>query len=236
MTTKTTADAVKSTLFGGLLYIPVSLVFVYIGTALYAYYTASPGLLPEGTPADQVFPYFIVHGLPAGITGLVIAALFSAGMSTVATSINSSATIILTDFVKHFKPRTDEKQNMAVLYTATFTVGALGIAAGLMMMHIDGILDAWWKLASIFSGGMLGLFLLALVCRKVRRPRAVLAVILGLLTISWMSLSPLINEGSPFWEFRSQMHTYLTIVAGTLVIFCTGFIATALAEKRKRTA
>ena len=79
---------------------------------------------------------------------------------------------------------------------------------------------------------MLGLFLLALVCRKVRRPRAVLAVILGLLVIAWMSLSPLLNEGSPFWQFRSQMHTYLTIVVGTLVIFCTGFIVTAIAEKK----
>lgn len=232
MTTKTTAEAVKSTLFGGLLYIPVSLVFVYIGTALYSYYTASPGLLPAGTPGDQVFPYFIVHGLPTGITGLVIASLFSAGMSTVATSINSSATIVLTDFAKHFKSDTSEKQNMTVLYVSTFVVGAVGIVVGLLMMHIDGILDAWWKLASIFSGGMLGLFLLALVCRKVRRPRAVLAVILGLLVIAWMSLSPLLNEGSPFWQFRSQMHTYLTIVVGTLVIFCTGFIVTAIAEKK----
>ena len=72
MTTKSTAEAVKSTLFGGLLYIPVSLVFVYIGTALFSYYTAQPELLPEGLPSDQVFPWFIVHGLPTGLTGLVV--------------------------------------------------------------------------------------------------------------------------------------------------------------------
>ena len=100
MTTRSTAEAVKSTLLGGLLYIPVSLVFVYIGTALFSYYVAQPELLPTGTPSDQVFPWFIVHGLPTGLTGLIIASLFSAGMSTVATSINSSATIVLTDFVK----------------------------------------------------------------------------------------------------------------------------------------
>lgn len=233
MTTKTTAEAVKSTLFGGLLYIPVSLIFVYIGTALYSYYTARPDLLPAGTPADQVFPYFIVHGLPAGVTGLVVASLFSAGMSTVATSINSSATIVLTDFVKHFKPEVSEKQNMAVLYSSTLIVGVIGIVVGLLMMHIDGVLDAWWKLASIFSGGMLGLFLLGLVCRKAERPRAVLAVVLGLIVIAWMSLSPLINEGSPFYCFRCNMHTYLTIVVGTLVIFCTGFIATAISERKR---
>ena len=79
MTTRSTAEAVKSTLLGGLLYIPVSLVFVYIGTALFSYYVAQPELLPTGTPSDQVFPWFIVHGLPTGLTGLIIASLFSAG-------------------------------------------------------------------------------------------------------------------------------------------------------------
>ena len=64
MTTKSTAEAVKSTLFGGLLYIPVSLVFVYIGTALFSYYTARPELLPAGTPSDQVFPWFSSTGCP----------------------------------------------------------------------------------------------------------------------------------------------------------------------------
>ena len=232
MTTKSTAEAVKSTLFGGLLYIPVSLVFVYIGTALFAYYTARPDLLPAGTAADKVFPYFIVHGLPTGVTGLVIASLFSAGMSTVATSINSSATIVLTDFVKRLSKRDiSDRKSMTVLYAASFAVGAIGIVVGLLMMKVDGVLDAWWKLASIFSGGMLGLFLLGLVCRNVKRAHAVTAVVLGLLSIAYMSLSPLINEGSPFYEFRCPLHTYLTIVVGTTVIFLVGFLLTALFNK-----
>jgi len=227
MTTRSTAEAVKSTLFGGLLYIPVSLLFVYIGTALFCYYTARPELLPAGTPSDQVFPWFIVHGLPAGLTGLVVASLFSAGMSTVATSINSSATIVLTDFVKRLsKKEVSEKHSMRVLYLTSLVVGVFGIVMGLLMMRIDGVLDAWWKLASIFSGGMLGLFLLGVVCRSVRRVHAVTAVVLGLLVIAWMSLSPLINEGSPFYCFHSSLHTYLTIVLGTTVIFLTGFLLT----------
>ena len=235
MTTKSTAEAVKSTLFGSLLYIPVSLVFVYIGTALFAYYTAQPELLPAGTASDKVFPWFIVHGLPTGLTGLVIASLFSAGMSTIATSINSSATIVLTDFVKRLTKREmTEKSNMRVLYLASFVVGGLGIVMGLLMMHIDGVLDAWWKLASIFSGGMLGLFLLSLVCHKVKQSHSVAAVIVGLLVIAWMSLSPLANEGSPFYEFRSPLHTYLTIVFGTTAIFLVGFILTKLFNKAEK--
>jgi transporter, SSS family len=237
MTTPSTAAAVKSTLFGGLLYVPVAMVFFYIGTALFAYYQASPDLIPANTPADKVFPWFIVHGLPTGLTGLVIASLFSAGMSTIATSINSSATIVLTDFINHNKSLKDgnttsessaseNKRNMRILYATSFVVGAFGIIMGLLMMRIDGVLDAWWKLASIFSGGMLGLFLLSLACRTIRRPAAVIATIAGLLVIAWMSLSPLINDSSPFYEMRSELHTYLTIAFGTTVIFLVGFVLT----------
>ena len=63
-----------SALFGGLLYVPVSLLFFFIGTALFVYYKTQPGLLPETVTGDQVFPYFIVNGLPAGFTGLLIPA------------------------------------------------------------------------------------------------------------------------------------------------------------------
>lgn len=227
MTAKSTGEAVKATLFGGLLYIPVSVVFVFIGTALYSYYTAQPDLLPAGVSGDKVFPYFIVHGLPTGLTGLVIASLFSAGMSTVATSINSSATIVFTDFYKKISRReiTDErKAHMTVLYTASAVVGVLGILIGLAMMKINGVLDAWWKLSSIFSGGMLGLFLLALVCRKPNRTGAVIGVILGLCVITYMSLP----------VFRSPIHTYLTIVFGTTTIFVSGFIISKLFIKHEQ--
>lgn len=232
MTTKSTKDAIRSTIFGGLLYIPVSLVFVYIGTALFAYYTASPGLLPAGTTTDNVFPYFIVHGLPAGFTGLIIAAIFAAGMSTVSTSINSSATVILTDFLKRKKKEHSEKNNMKVLYLNSFIIGILGIGVGLIMMKVDGVLDAWWKLASIFSGGMLGLFLLSLVCKKSKKWHIIIAVIAGLVVIAWMSLSTLINPCSSFAFLRSGIHTYLTIVLGTSTIFIVGFVLTSLFKNK----
>ena len=221
LTARSTREAVRGTLFGGLLYIPVSLVFVYIGTALFAYYTAQPDLLPTDVTGDKVFPYFIVHGLPTGLTGLVVASLFSAGMSTVATSVNSSATIVFTDFYSKIS-RNDQsgKKPMKVLYLASFIVGVIGIMIGLAMQKINGVLDAWWKLSSIFSGGMLGLFLLALACKKPNRTASIVAVFVGLLVIAWISLP----------VFESSVHIYLTIVFGTTAIFLTGFLLTKLAN------
>lgn len=230
MTTSSTKEAVKSTMFGSLLYVPVSLIFVYIGTALFSYYNAQPELLPAGTPADQVFPHFIVHGLPTGITGLVIAAIFSAGMSTVATSINSSATIVLTDFVKHFskKERTDKK-DMKTLYATSLVVGIIGIIIGILMMQVDGVLDAWWTLASIFSGGVLGLFLLTLISRKPHRAASITAAVAGMLVVIWIALMQVVSP-------EPAINGKLAIVFGTTVIMLVGFLLTMLLGKKSKKA
>ncbi|MCD7937544.1 MAG: sodium:solute symporter [Tannerellaceae bacterium] len=221
-TAKDDKSARSAALFGGLLYVPVSLFFFFIGTALFAYYKASPGLLPEGIVNDAVFPWFIVHGLPTGITGLLIAAICAAGMSTVSTSINSSATIILTDFFRHKKKLTN-KQNMVILYSSSLLLGILGIGLGLAMMSVQSALDAWWSLAAIFSGGMLGLFLLGYLTKRVKNIHAAIGVICGVIVIAWMSL-----------DKNSIFHNYLTIVFGTIVIFTVGFLLSIIVKQRNK--
>jgi solute:Na+ symporter, SSS family len=121
MATNSDKKAKSSALFGALLYVPVSVIFFYIGTALFAYYTARPELLPaelhDPGAGDKVFPHFIVNGLPSGITGLLIAAIFAAGMSTVSTSLNSTATIFLTDYYQRYINKSaSERASMTVLY------------------------------------------------------------------------------------------------------------------------
>jgi SSS family solute:Na+ symporter len=237
MTTSSLKEAKSSALFGSLLYIPVSLVFFYIGTSLYAYYTANADLLPAELKipeaGDKVFPYFIVNNLPAGITGLLIASIFAAGMSTVSTSINSTATIILSDYYKRYINKdATEKSLMKVLYSASLIFGCLGIAVALALVGVESILDAWWALASIFSGGMLGLFLLGYLSDKVRNIDAVIGVIVGVLIIVWMSLSPVYFTEGTLLKFRSPFHSNLTIVLGTLAISLTGFVLAGLFSKK----
>ncbi len=238
MSARTGREAKRSALFGSLLYIPVSLVFFYIGTALFAYYSVQPDLLPpelkEPGSADKVFPYFIVTGLPSGITGLLIAAIFSAGMSTVSTSLNSTATIILTDYYKkYFRRSAGEKYSMRVLYLSSLITGLAGIIIALLLTGVKSALDAWWSLASIFSGGMLGLFLLGYISKKVRNADALAGVIAGVLVIAWLSLSPLWPSGGLPAGLRNPFHSYLTIVFGTAAIFVTGFLLSRIVHTRK---
>ena len=221
------AEARKSVWLGGLLYVPVSAVFFLIGTALFAFYAAQPELLPEAYRADgmadRVFPYFIVTQLPPGVTGLLIAAIFAAAMSTISTSLNSSATLLLTDFYRRYaRPDAGEREAMLVLHIGTLVWGALGTGIALAMIGVRAALDAWWTLSGIFAGGMVGLFLLGMISRRAGNPAAATGVVVGVLVIVWMTFSP---ECAMLPEpLRSPLHSFMTIVVGTLTILLVGLL------------
>lgn len=225
MSSRSDKEAQKSALFGGLLYVPVSALFLFIGTALFSFYQVNQGLLPVEVDGDKVFPWFIVNQLPVGLTGLLIASIFAAGMSTVSTSLNSSATVILTDFFKlpPENPET-ERKSMMVLYLSSFIFSVISIFIAVAMINVQSALDAWWKLASIFSGGMLGLFLLGYLAPKVKNTAAVIGVVAGVLVIGWMSLSPIFFTKGVMVKYASPFHSYLSIVFGTVAIFIVGFL------------
>ena len=212
-------------------------MFFFIGTALFSYYQAMPALLPEDLRgmenSDKIFPHFIVTALPTGVTGLLIASIFAAGMSTISTSINSSATIILTDHYKRYiNKNTSQKTAMRVLFISSFLMGGIGILVGLALNGVTSALDAWWALASIFSGGILGLFLLGFISKKIKSTYAAIGVIFGVLVISWASLSPIFFKGA-FLIYASEFHTNLTVVLGTITILLVGFILTFLFSNKK---
>lgn len=219
-TAKNEKEAKFSALFGGYLFIPVSAVFFMIGTGLYAFYKVHPGVLPDGVGADYVFPFFIVNELPVGLTGLLIASIFAAGMSTIATSVTSSSTIILTDYYQRFRKHAVNRERMLVLKLSSVGVGVAGILVAFAFMSVQSALDAWWALASIFSGGMLGLFLLGYISRKARNFDAVLGVVCGVILVCWIVISPFV-------------HANLAIVFGTLLIFLVGFLSANLFNKRR---
>lgn len=226
---KTLKQAKFSALFGGYLYIPVSALFFLIGSALYSYYAAGVAPLPDevAQKPDYVFPYFIVNGLPTGLRGLLIASIFAAGMSTVSTSVTSAATIVLTDYYKPFFPSTTNRHHLAVLRVSSVVVGLMGMVVAIAMLSVESIIDAWWTLSSIFSGGMLGLFLLGCVPRKISRAAAFVGCVAGVMVIAWISLADM-------WHLSGlHLHSYLAIVLGTTTIFLVGFLLTAVIAKLK---
>ncbi|TLP71092.1 sodium:solute symporter [Maribacter sp. ACAM166] len=234
MASKSEKAAQRSALIGGLIYVPVSALFLFIGTALFAYYNAADSLpleLQDVTKSDRVFPYFIVNALPPGLSGLLVASIFAAGMSTISTSFNSSATVFLTDYYnKYFKKNASDKEGMKVLYISSAVISILGIAIAIAMINVKSALDAWWSLASIFSGGMLGLFLLGIISKNKNVIGAIVGTIAGILLILWLSLSGILFGDN---SIGNSFHTYLTIVFGTIVIFLIGFLISLFSSKKQ---
>lgn len=235
MASKSDKAAQRSALIGGLMYVPVSALFLFIGTALFAYYDSVASLpleLQDISKADRVFPYFIMEALPAGISGLLVASIFAAGMSTISTSFNSSATVFLTDYYnKYFKKGASNKEGLRVLYISSAIISIISICIAIAMIDVKSALDAWWKLASIFSGGMLGLFLLGVISERKNTIGAIIGTIAGILVILWLSFADKVFGEN---AIGNSFHTYLTIVFGTMAIFLTGFLISLLSPSKNK--
>ncbi len=230
-TAKSNQEAERSVWFGALLYLPISAVFFLIGTLLFAFYTSRPADLPAevSANADTVFPHFIATQLPIGLAGLVISAILAAAQSTLSSSINCCATLFLCDiYRRYFRPDASESESMGVLRVMSLVFGVAGVMIGLEMMQIKSILDAWWSLASIFSGGMLGLFLLGFIPR-IQGIDAAVGVVAGAIVIMWTSL-PWISQRLGIWT--SPFHLHLTIVLGTLTVLGTAIVFRTLRPER----
>ncbi|MGN1273724.1 MAG: sodium:solute symporter, partial [Thermoguttaceae bacterium] len=239
-TARSDAEAKKSVWLGAILYLPISAFFLFIGTALFAFYTARPELITDPQLAadiaagkgDGVFPFFIVHQLPVGVTGLLIAAILAAAMSTIGTSMNGCATLTLSDFyTRFFRKNASQREQMLVLHVGSIAWGLVGMGCALLMIRAKGILDAYWLLAGIFSGGMVGLFLLGFLSRSATKAAALTGAIVGILVITWMTLS-MPKVGLIPEAFRCPLNELLITVCGTLAILVTGFAVTVAMKKR----
>jgi SSS family solute:Na+ symporter len=221
MTARSDHEAAKGVWITALLYVPVAGVFFFIGTALFVFYSAHPDLLGSISKTDEVFPRFIATQLPLGCAGLVVAAIFAASMDS---NLNSMATLTLCDLYKRYlRPTAGERESMNVLRLSTFAWGAICTGAALAMTQVASVLDAWWELAGIFSGGVLGLFLLGMISRA-GNAAAVTAVIVGVLAIVWMTLGTTNRWPENLSHLRNPMHTLMTTVVGTLAILLVGVL------------
>jgi solute:Na+ symporter, SSS family len=187
--------------------------------------TAEAAKLTTADIGDKVFPHFIVTQLPAGIAGLLIAAIFAAAMSSVDTSLNSSATLYLCDIHKRYlRPNASDEESMKVLHIATVAIGIVGTVTAIAMIRVKSALDAWWSLQGIFTGGMLGLFLLGMISRRAKNPPAVVAGIIGLLLILWLSLSKTDSWPASLGAYANPLHSFMTMILGTSSIVLIGTI------------
>ena len=174
MTTPDEKGAAKSILFNGGLSFLNCFVFFTVGVALWTYYQSHAAALPAGTKPDAVLAVFIARELPHGVSGLVLAAVAAATMSTLSANLNSAASAITTDFYRRLKKVKveGEGEQRRILFcgkVSTVVVGLLGGAMALWLANADigNIYDQFQRFLGILTGGLGCLFFMGIFMERV---------------------------------------------------------------------
>jgi SSS family transporter len=224
LTTKDESGAKKTAWTNALLVIPSTLIFFSVGTALFLYYTKFPDALdPMAENNDAIFPWFIINELPAGVSGLLIAGLFSAAMSSLSSSINSTGTVFTIDIYKRFYKGVAEKKYLKVARYATLLSGVLGVLFALWMasFDIESLWDEFFKVLGLFTGGLGGLFLLGVCFPKANSQGAVI----GLLVSSVVQF---------FVSTQTDIHIFLYSAIGLGTCVLVGYLSSFLFPKTRK--
>ncbi len=213
----TTADqklAARSIWTNAVLTIPATLLFFGIGTALFAFYRSHPDKLDATITTDQIFPLFIATEMPIGIAGLIVAGVFAAAQSTVSTSMNSTATTIITDFMRPFHACKSETGYLNAARFSTFLIGVLGTLLGLVFVNpeIKSLFDAFIKVIGLFMGVLGGLFVLGALTRRANATGAMIGAVVG--------------AGFMFYLWRfTDMNGYLYTASGITTCLAVGYVS-----------
>lgn len=180
MTTKDEKSAAKSILTNVAITIPISFLFLPLGTALYIFYQRFPDALLPGKN-DAILPQFIVHQLPAGLAGLVIAAVFAATMSSLDSSMNSVSASCVTDFYRRYVRDVSEKSCLRLARFLTALFGLLGLVAACLLAATDIrlIVDRMILLMGLMGGGLTGVFMLGIFTTRANSWGALTGAVVG---------------------------------------------------------
>lgn len=221
MTTETQKQADKSVWTNAILVIPATVLFFFVGTVLYVYYTHYPAALSlTVTEGDAILPWYIYSRLPAGVTGLLISGIFAAAMSTLSSSMNSAATAYVTDIHRKL---TVAPAGLNVAKAATFLVGALGICFAFLMAtwKIHSLWDQFNLILGLILGSMGGLFVLGMLTKRANACGALVGIV-GSVGVQLFVVS------------RESVHLLLYTSTGFISCFVIGYLASLMVPNSQK--
>jgi len=229
------ANARKSMWLCCITSIPIWAFFMFVGTALYAYYQAFPtsdttAMLMGDLKSDQILPFFILQKLPAGLAGLVVAAVLAAAMSSLDSSINAISTVTITDIIKrHLKPGLEDKQYLRYAHIIAIVSSVVMIAGAIVFSQGSGttMQDTVNNMVAITAGGLMGLYFLGFLTKRGDGRSIALAIGCTIAFTSYRVLEKF--ELVP----AMPLDGYYTGIVGNVVIMVTGLIAFSLVATNK---
>ncbi|MDX6766594.1 MAG: sodium/solute symporter [Candidatus Methylacidiphilales bacterium] len=200
----------------------IGIIVNFMGLAIFAYFRAHPEQFDAQAQNDQIVPMFVTQALPHGVAGIVIAAIFASAMATVASAMNSVATIYTEDIHPFFKPNADDKNRLLTMKITSYAVGFLGTVIALLLasMNLKSIMVVWSQIVALMGGGVVGVYSLGMFTKRANGFGAVTGVIASVVvTFLVKGFTPL------HWA------TYLPIAIITCV--GVGYAASFLSSRQK---
>lgn len=223
LSTKSDKEAGRSVWAFAAIMIPGGFFFYMIGTALYVYYQSHPERMNPLLPIDATFPLFIAAELPVGVTGLIIAGIFAAAMSTLSSIINSVSTLISVDFYEKLAKNPTPKKSVLFAEITGIAVGLTGIGLALLLSRYDihSLFDVSIELAGLLGGGFAGAYTLGMFTKRANSP----GVAIGIGSSIVLTLVA--------WSFK-LVHPYFYLAISILLCIVIGYAASLLFPAPKR--
>lgn len=177
LTCRTKRDSQKALIGSGILVFVQFTIFLSVGLLLWAYYGGASVDELGLTRGDEIFPRYIIEGLPAGLSGLILAGIIAAAMSTLSSSLNSLASSTMMDLYERLGgKKLDDAKALRLSRVLTFFWGFVFIGfASLFTDQQNPVVELGLAIAGYTYGGLLGVFLLGLLVKRTQQLDAIIA-------------------------------------------------------------
>ncbi len=213
----------------------VNILLTLVGLSLLAYFRLNPHLIPDGQTilgnADRLFPQFISVGLPAGLSGLVVAGLLAAAMSSLSSGVNSSSSVITVDFIDRFRrSKENELDHVRLAKYVSVVVGVIVVVLSAYVSVVQGnLLEVTYKVVNLITAPLFGLFFMAIFVPWAKGWATIVGAIAGMTVVVTISFWKELTGSSDGISFLWAMP--LSFVAQTVV----GSVASLLPFGTQRT-
>lgn len=218
--------------------VPIWVYFTFLGTAVYVFYKVMPSEALAGMEPEQALPYFILTQLPVGLAGLVIAGLVAAAMSTLSSIISATAQTITTDFYQRiFVKHQSQEHYVKVGKLTSFAFTAISIVTALVIhfTRTSALVDIQQMCITILSGGLLGLFMIGFLTRRVDNLSAFVATLITLCSvIGWLFFKS--NTGRTLFPAVAPKipDDFMINVLSNIFIFAFAYVFSVVFRRRSK--